>query len=133
MNTVHVIGNMGSEPDVKAFPTSGKRVARFSVAINSGKKDKPTWIPCEMWDQAVERLQKCQAKAKLTGRKIQITGALALNEYTKIEGDQHIQMKKLYVKVHSFELFGLKQEAQDEAAVHDPEQPQEVTVSKQSA
>lgn len=115
MNTVHVIGNIGSEPEVKSF-ASQKKVARFSVAVNSGKKDKPTWIPCEMWDQAVERLQKCQAKAKLTGRKIQVTGALALNEYTKTQGDQQIAMKKLYVKVHSFELFGMKPEATEQTA-----------------
>ena len=120
MNTVHVIGNIGSEPEVKAFQ-SQKRVARFSVAVNSGKKDQPTWIPCEMWDQAVERLQKCQAKAKLTGRKIQITGALALNEYTKTQGDQQIPIKKLYVKVHSFELFGMKPEATDPVETAEPE------------
>jgi single-strand DNA-binding protein len=126
MNTVHVIGNIGSEPKVTRWD-SGKMVARFSVAVNGGKKDKegnslPTWIPLEMWDDAVERLLKCQAKAKLTGRKIQVTGALAPNEYNKEVGDAQVPIKSLKVKVHSFELFGLKQEAEP-APEGEPELP----------
>ena len=113
MNQVNIIGNIGGEPEVKSFQ-SGKKVARFSVAINSYSKDRnnrpaPTWIPCEMWDGAVERLLKCREKARLTGRKIQITGSLALNVYSSVVGTEQRTMKKLYVKVHTFELLsGLK-------------------------
>jgi single-strand DNA-binding protein len=110
MNQVNLIGNIGSEPEIKAFQ-SGKKVARFSVAINGYSKDKDkkpaaTWVPCEMWDAAVERLSKCKEKAKLTGRKIQITGSLALNVYSTTVGNEQKTMKKLYVKVHTFELLG---------------------------
>ena len=110
MNQVNVIGNIGSEPEVKSFQ-SGKKVARFSIAINGYSKDKtnkpaPTWVPCEMWDGAVDRMLKCKEKAKLAGRKIQVTGALALNIYTQAVGAEQRTMKKLYVKVHTFELMG---------------------------
>lgn len=110
MNQVNIIGHIGSEPEVKSFQ-SGKKVARFSVAINGYSKDKenkpaPTWIPCEMWDTAVDRMLKCRQKAKLSGRKIQITGSLALNVYSTLVGTEQRTMKKLYLKVSSFELLG---------------------------
>lgn len=120
MNTVHVIGNIGAEPDVKVF-TTGKKVGRFSVAVNNGRKKNPVWIPCEIWEEACDRLLKCQALQKLTGRKIQVTGSLALNEYKQHVGDSEVTMRKLYVKVHSFEMFGLKQQDQD-MAVAEPEE-----------
>ncbi len=110
MNQVNIIGNIGSEPEVKSFQ-SGKKVARFSVAINGYSKDKenkpaPTWVSCEMWDAAVDRMLKCKEKAKLTGRKIQLTGSLALNVYNSEVGTETRTIKKLYVKVHTFELLG---------------------------
>lgn len=110
MNTVHLMGNIGAEPVVSQFQ-SGKRVARFSVALNSYSKDPskklpPTWIDCEMWDAAVDRLLKCKEKAALKGRKIQVSGSLAMNEYKKDLGGQSVTQRKLYVKVLSFELIG---------------------------
>jgi len=128
MNQVNIIGNIGGEPDVKSFQ-SGKKVARFSIAINSYSKDKenrpaPTWVQCEMWEATAERLLKCREKAKLTGRKIQITGSLAMNVYSTGEGQDQRTVKKLYVKVHSFELLsGLQTEESQstEAATGDSE------------
>lgn len=122
MNQVNIIGNIGSEPEVKSFQ-SGKKVARFSVAINGYSKNKenkpaPTWVSCEMWDASVDRLLKCKEKAKLTGRQIQITGALALNVYSTNVGSEQRTMKKLYVKVNTFTLLGgLKEgDAQEDSA-----------------
>ncbi len=125
MNQVNIIGNIGAEPKVTSFQ-SGKKKASFSVALNSYSKDKenrpaPTWVTCEMWEETANRLLKCKEKAKLTGRKIQVTGSLALNVWTDGEGENQRTMKKLYVKVHSFELLGgLKSE--DEPAIEEPSQ-----------
>ncbi len=72
-----------------------------------------------MGEATVERLLKCKEKAKLTGRKIQITGSLALNVWSDGEGENQRTMNKLYVKVHSFELLsGLKSE--DESVTEEP-------------
>jgi single-strand DNA-binding protein len=128
MNQVNVIGNIGNEPEIKSFQ-SGKKVARFSIAINAYTKEKdpdkkpaPTWIPCEMWDASVERMIKCREKAGLKGRKIQVTGALALNVYTATVGTEQRTVKKLYVKVHAFELLGgLKSEEEETEAGAPPE------------
>lgn len=127
MNQVNIIGNIGTEPEVKSFQ-SGKKVARFSVAINGYSKDKDkrpaaTWIPCEMWDGAVDRLLKCRDKAKIAGRKIQVTGSLALNVYSATIGTEQRTVKKLYVKVHTFELLGgLKADDMAEDSVPTTEQ-----------
>jgi len=110
LNQVNIIGNIGEEPIVKTFQ-SGKKVARFSVAVNGYSKDPenrpaPTWVDCEMWDQAMERLLKCRQKAKLRGRQILVTGALALNTYMQEVGSEQQKRKRLYVKVGSFSLLG---------------------------
>ncbi|MBX9572182.1 MAG: single-stranded DNA-binding protein [Candidatus Obscuribacterales bacterium] len=116
MNQVHLIGNIGTEPEIKTF-ASGKRVARFSIAINSYAKTKEkrqtTWVPVEMWDAAVERLLKCKEKAALKGRKVQVTGLLALNEYVKTVGETSLNQRKLYVKVLSFQLLGGLEQADE--------------------
>ncbi len=125
MNQAIISGNIGAEPTVQVF-NSGKKVARFSVAINSYTKDRekrpePTWVPCELWDAAVERLQKCQQKAPLRGRQIQITGSLAVNQFTKQVGIESVKMTKLYIKVQSFELIGgLQGEESPEPQPADP-------------
>jgi single-strand DNA-binding protein len=116
MNQVNIIGNIGTEPEVRSF-NSGKKVMRFSLAVNGYSKDgkaRPTtWIPCETWDETAERFSKCAEKGKLSGRKVQITGSLALNEYDRTVGDTSIKERKLYVKVHQFTLLSRSQEAEE--------------------
>ena len=111
MNQLNIIGNIGSEPVVTYLEHSNNRVARFSVAINGYSKDKekkpaPLWVDCELWNEAVDRLLKCQEKGRLTGRKIQVTGALANSHWKKRVGTQEIPMNTKYCKVRSFELLG---------------------------
>ncbi len=106
MNTVHISGNIGIEPEFKVFG-SGKRKVTFSVALNqfgkSGEQVDTIWVPCQAWDTVYDRLFKCQQKAKLSGRKIHITGALAQTKWTdQVTGKNHT---KLLIKVQTFELL----------------------------
>ncbi len=123
MNQVNVIGHIGTDPEIRSF-SSGKRVIRFSVAINSyskdGKQRPTTWIPCESWDQTAERMIKCAEKGILKGRKIQLTGYLALNQYDRPVGNQTIKVSKLYVKVSQFTLLSRLQDEQA-STVESPE------------
>jgi single-strand DNA-binding protein len=125
MNQVNIIGNIGSEPEVRSF-SSGKKVMRFSLAVNGytkdGKERPTTWIPCETWDDTVERFIKCSEKGKLSGRKVQITGSLALNEYERKVGETAIKERKLYVKVHQFALLSYAHALEVPGVL--PEQPQ---------
>jgi single-strand DNA-binding protein len=128
INITTFVGHIGAEPKISHFQT-GKKVARFSVAVNNYSKNgqtPPTWIDCEMWDAAVERLIKCQEKGGLKGRQVAIQGALALNTYTKTVGNVQIPERKLYVKVQSFQLLGKLEGSTEEA-------PLEATVMEEAA
>jgi single-strand DNA-binding protein len=112
LNSVNVIGNVGGHPEYKSFP-SGKKVARFSLALNNyAKKDQPVWITCELWDERADRLQKCSVK---TGTKIAVSGSLAMDEYTQTLGETQRKVRKLYVKVATFQVLSGKPEAEEEA------------------
>jgi|SRR5579883_3664333 len=107
MNSVNLIGNLGADPEIRAFQ-SGKRVARFSLAVNSYAKDQgPIWITCELWDAAVERLTKCSVKG---GTRIAVTGSLGMNSYTRTVGTTQIAERKIFVKVSSFQVLSAKGE-----------------------
>ena len=106
MNTVHICGNIGAEPDFMLFDNGTKKVT-FSVALNQfgkdGKQKETIWIPCQAWGPVYDRLLKCKEKAALVGCKINITGTFAQNSWK----DQATGQKrtKLLVKVMSFELL----------------------------
>lgn len=107
MNSVNLIGNLGNHPEIKTFQ-SGKKVARFSLAVNSYGKDRPpVWVTCELWDAAVERLQKCSVRS---GTRMAVTGSLGLNEYDRTIGTTVIHEKKLFVKVSTFQVLSAKGE-----------------------
>jgi single-strand DNA-binding protein len=106
MNTVHICGNIGAEPEFRLFD-SGKRKVSLSVALNQYKKDgeqlDTIWIPCQAWDAVSDRLLKCQQRGKLSGRKINITGTFTQSKWTdQTTGRQH---SKLIVKIQAFELL----------------------------
>ena len=69
-------------------------------------QDTLMWVDCELWNEAADRLIKCQEKGKLTGRKIQVTGALANSHWKKKVGSFEVPMNTKYCKVRSFELLG---------------------------
>lgn len=108
MNQVNIIGHIGSEPEVREF-ISGNKVMRFSLAVNSygkdGKQKPATWIPCEAWNETADRLKKCSDKEHLSGKRLLVTGALALNQYERKLGDHAIKESKLFAKIHQFTLL----------------------------
>jgi single-stranded DNA-binding protein len=112
MNTIHICGNIGAEPEFRLFE-SGKRKVNFSVALNQYTRDglplDTIWIPCQAWDAFYDRLLKCQQRARLSGRKIKIVGTFTQNKWT----DQSTGKRncKLIVNVQSFELFNGLQES----------------------
>jgi single stranded DNA-binding protein len=115
MNTVHISGNIGAEPEFKVFD-SGKRKVIFSVALNqyrtNGEHCDTIWIPCLAWDSIYDRLFKCQQQLKLSGRRIYITGSFSQSRWIdQTTGKQHT---RLTVKVQSFEIVAGPQ--QDSAA-----------------
>jgi single-stranded DNA-binding protein len=108
MNMVHICGFIGSEPDFRQFD-SGKRKVSFSVALNQYSKDSQQsdtiWIPCLAWDAVCDRFLRCREKAKLSGRKINVTGSFVQTKWTDpVSGKRQT---RLMVKILLFELLSV--------------------------
>lgn len=86
LNKVMLIGNVGSEPEIRTT-AGGKRVAKFSVATNrsftdrSGQQQEKTeWHRCTAWDRIAEIIEQYVHK----GDRIYIEGSI---EYSQTEDE----------------------------------------------
>lgn len=86
-NKVLLIGNAGQDAEVKAT-SNGKRVANFSLAINSfhnGKGEKVQrveWVRCVAWNKQAEIAGKFVTK----GKQLFVEGRLQTRRYEDDEG-----------------------------------------------
>ena len=78
LNKVQIIGNLGSDPEVRSTP-NGAQVATFRVACSESWKDqsgqrreRTEWVTCVAWRQAAEIAQKYLRK----GSKVYVEGKL---------------------------------------------------------
>lgn len=119
INYVNVVGHVGKKPEVKVFK-SGKKLAKFSIAVNqlarNGVKQAPLWLDIEAWESMAERVIKCGLEA---GKLIAIAGSLAPNVYPMEIGGQTKEIQKVKVKLSSFELM-TKKESGDPAPPAEP-------------
>ncbi len=92
VNKVILVGNLGKDPEVRAFQNGG-RVANFSVATSENWKDKATgerkekteWHKVEVYnDRIVDVVEKYLKK----GSKVYIEGALETRKWTDKEGQE---------------------------------------------
>lgn len=107
---IEVIGNLGSEPEMKYTP-SGQAVTSFSLAANrSYKKNdewakETTWFRCEVWGAAAEFAAKLAkgAKVLVVGRLKPDTGTGGPRIWTNKEGEA-----KASFEIHVSELKSLE-------------------------
>lgn len=80
MNTCIITGRLTAAPEVKTT-TSGKTVARFSVAVDDGFKDnkKTYFFGVNAWDKLAEFAGKYLRK----GSKVMLLGKLAQRSWEK--------------------------------------------------
>ncbi|MCE9624106.1 MAG: single-stranded DNA-binding protein [Deltaproteobacteria bacterium] len=90
VNKVILIGNLGSDPEVK-FTPSGSAVANFSVATNEswmgkdGKKEERTeWHKIVVWNKLAELCGEYLSK----GRPVYLEGRLQTREWNDKEGNK---------------------------------------------
>ena len=106
MNMVILSGTIGSEPEFKQYD-AGKRRGSFSVALDQygkgGGKIETFWLACYAWDAVCDRLQRCQKIAKLSGRKINLTGVLTQSNW--IDTDSGEKKNRIFVNVQMFDLL----------------------------
>ncbi len=80
MNFTMLTGNLGHDPDV-VFSPEGLKIARFSLAFDSGKKDKTSWINVSAFNKLADAVEKHLHK----GARI---GLLAVLDQNRWEDDQ---------------------------------------------
>lgn len=107
-NKVQLIGNLGNAPEIKNT-TSGKKLARFSIATNEtyrnakGEKVKETtWHNLIAWGKIADIVEKYLNK----GSEVAIEGKLISRSYTDKEG-----IKKFISEVEVNELLMLGSKA----------------------
>jgi len=88
INKVILIGNLGADPEIKAFD-DGNSVARISVATSESYKDKSgnwqsitDWHTVTVWGKPVEFVNKYLKK----GQKVFVEGKLKHRKYQNKDG-----------------------------------------------
>ena len=89
-NQVHVLGNLGKDPEIKKFE-SGKKCASFSVAAREafvneqGKRVESTqWINVVAWNGLADIAEKYMHK----GKQVAVCGRLNTRDYTDAQGQR---------------------------------------------
>ncbi len=88
-NKVQLIGNLGNDPEIITLE-SGKKLAKFSLAINESYKDasgekqtKTDWHNLVAWGKTADIIEKYITK----GKEIAIEGKLSTRSYETKEGE----------------------------------------------
>ena len=90
-NRVQLIGNLGANPEIRDL-SSGKKVARFSLATPDSYRDKEgnqvketQWHNIIAWNKSAEFAEKYLEK----GKRIAIDGKLTTRNWEDTEGKKH--------------------------------------------
>jgi len=109
-NIVHLIGNLGSDPEIK-FLDNGTGVVNVSLATNENYKDKTTgekvehteWHRLVVWGRQAEVLNQYTTK----GSKIFVEGSLQTRKW---EDKEEITRYTTEIKVRNFSFLDKKGE-----------------------
>lgn len=86
MNSVNIIGRMGSDPELKATQ-SGISVCSFTLAVKRPRvKDTTDWLPVIAWRQSAEYISKYAHK----GNVVAVSGVLTTRKYETSNGEKRV-------------------------------------------
>ncbi len=92
LNKVTLIGNLGSDPEVRATP-GGNRVAQFSLATsrtwndqNGQRQEKTEWHRCVVWNTKGSSLADIVEKYVKKGDKIYVEGRIEYRQWQDKDG-----------------------------------------------
>lgn len=107
VNKVILLGNLGSDPDVRSLP-SGSKVASFSIATSESYNNKEgvrveqtEWHRIELWDNLATIAEQYLHK----GDSAYVEGKIRTEEYTDKEG---VARKIVKIRGTSLTLVGSK-------------------------
>lgn len=114
MNTVHIIGKIASEIQVKDFPgPDGPRIkASFLLAVPRPVKDgEPDWVRVESWGKQATNLIRFNGK----GSRIAVTGHLRSRFYNPDGSNRGGQLRSAVV-ANEIVYLTLRKQAPDAVA-----------------
>jgi len=101
LNKVTVIGNVGSEPEMR-FTPNGRPVTSFSVATNwvyttpeGERKQETEWFNVVAWNRLAEQCNQFLAK----GRLVYAEGRIHTRSWEGQDGQQHSRMEVIANRV----------------------------------
>ncbi len=109
LNKVIIIGNVGSEPEMR-FTPNGKPVTSFTVATNwlfttpeGERKQETEWFNIVAWNRLAEQCNQFLAK----GRLVYAEGRLRTRSWEGQDGQQHSKMEVIANRVVFLDKRGL--------------------------
>lgn len=100
LNHVIIGGTVGRDPEVKTTST-GKTVATFSIACDTGKDKESDWFDVTAWEQQAEVVSKYVSK----GSSVVISGRLSQNKWEDKDGNKR---SRVMITVNNINLVGGK-------------------------
>ena len=86
MNSINIIGRMGSDPEIKTTQ-SGILVCSFTLAVKRPRvKDTTDWLPVVAWRQSAEYISKYAHK----GNVVAVSGVLTARKYETTNGEKRV-------------------------------------------
>jgi len=92
LNKVTLIGNLGSDPEVRST-TGGNRVATFSLATSrswndasGAKQEKTEWHRCVVWNSKVSTLADIVERYVKKGDKLYVEGRIEYRQWQDKDG-----------------------------------------------
>jgi single-strand DNA-binding protein len=112
MNTLHIIGSVGSNPDMRTTP-QGTPVCTFNVAVNErkGTNEITTWFRVTTWAKLAETCNRYITK----GRLVEVTGSVSANAFTRKDGTVACSIE-INAKEVEF-LGGKKEESKEQPSI----------------
>lgn len=96
MNNVQILGNLGSDPELRFTPT-GKEVCEISVAVRNPSDDNnPDWFRVVCWGKTALAV----AEHKNKGDQVVVEGHLKTDQYDDKEGITRYTTKIHAERVH---------------------------------
>jgi single-strand DNA-binding protein len=115
LNKVMLIGNLGSNPEIRTMP-SGDKVANFNIATteyyknkNGEKVETTEWHRLELWEGLAGIAEQYLKK----GDSVYIEGKIKSEKYTDANGVDKISYK---IRVSTMQMLGKRESPQNSVA-----------------
>jgi single-strand DNA-binding protein len=106
INTVHLVGRVGGDPELKWFEGSGTCLCNLTLAVNRRSKnnDQPDWFNLKIWGKTGQIANDYAKK----GSQIGIVGSLEIETWT--DRATGTTRSRPVIKVTSLDLLGSKRD-----------------------